>query len=248
VLFVFLGFYSCSESDDGEAGLPDFSNRQSSCENVVGWTGAFWDSANGIAVPLNGPLVLQNSGGTTGHPLPLLNIRIPAGYTGGEAIEPSIQAVGIDVVRNDGQAIYRWIPSSFVLQQVPSLDILSWQINKVFANFNFNGNFEVLCSSFRQQVFEGIPLEYNGRLIRFDGRLLQVYVITTYVAGGTAITISMVTAPEAEYENEIVNSWWPMNFEMFVRDDGNIVDQDGDGFTVLEDPDDTDPNVPVNQG
>lgn len=31
-------------------------------------------------------------------------------------------------------------------------------------------------------------------------------------------------------------------------DRGNIVGQDGDGFTVLEDPDDTDPNVPVNQG
>lgn len=247
VLCLF-GIFGCSQDDDGNP-QDSIPNRQSvACNNVVGWTGAYWDFANALPVPLNGPLFIPNPGQQFIHSqLPLLGFIIPDNYSAFEITNPQISAIGVDVVRNDNGAILRWLPNSFVLQTIPSQSVIANEINGLFSFYGFNGTPEVLCSEFKQEVFAGIPKEFNARLLRFGDRIAQVWVITTYVAGGTAIAISVATAPENEYETEIVNTFWPINFQLFVDDNGNIIDQDGDGFTVLEDRDDTDPNVPVNQ-
>jgi len=239
-----MGALSCSESDDGDGSI-DLSNRQSSCENAVGIAGAYWDFSNAIPVPLNGPPIIPNPGSQFIHSqLPLLGFIIPDNYNAFEITNPQTAALGVDVIRNDNNAIFRWIPNSFILQPIPSQSVIANEINGLFNFYGFNGTPEVICSEFKQEVFAGIPREFNARLLRFNGRIAQVWVITTYVAGGTAMAISVITAPEEQYENEIMNTFWPINYQLYVDDRGNIIDQDEDGFTVLEDPDDTNPNVP----
>ena len=243
LLFSMLIITSCS-SDDGN-NEPNIANRASSCQNAIGYAGLYWDFANALPTGLSQVPVIQNPGQQFVHSqLPLLGFTIPQGFTAFEINNPQTAALGVDVVRNDNQVLFRWIPSSSVFQQVPSQSVIANEINNLFAFYGFNGTPEVLCTEFKQQVFETIPMEFNARLLRFNGRIAQVWVITTYVAGSTFMTISVTTAPEAEYDAQVANTFLPINFQMYVSDSGGIVNNDMDGFDILRDPDDNDPNVP----
>ena len=78
----------------------------------------------------------------------------------------------------------------------------------------------------------------------FNGVVAQFWVIATYVAGGTSFAISVTTAPETEYEQQVLQTFLPLNYQLYVDTNGNVVDNDGDGWNVLVDPDDNNPNVP----
>lgn len=246
LLFVVLAFVlaSCS-SDDGDNNQ-NINNRQSSCVNAVGYTGLYWDFANARPTGLSQVPVIQNPGQQFIHSLqPLLGFTIPQGFTAFEVTEPQTQTIGVNVFRNDNEVLYRWIPSSTVIgQQIPSQNFIANEINTLFNFYGFNGTPEVLCSEFKQQVFATIPMEFNARLLRFNGRIAQVWVITTYAASSTYITVSVVTAPEAEYDTQVANTFLPINYQLYVNESGGIVDNDMDGFDILRDPDDNDPNVP----
>ncbi|WP_192938279.1 hypothetical protein [Flagellimonas hadalis] len=45
-----------------------------------------------------------------------------------------------------------------------------------------------------------------------------------------------------------MDTFLPINFQLFVGRDGTFVDNDNDGVPANEDPDDNNPNVPNNQG
>ena len=245
-----LLIYSCGK-EDNESGpnLNNLESRASSCLNVQGLTGLYWDFANALPTGLDQPALIQNPGQQFVHSqLPLLGFTMPQGFSAFEITDPQTAAIGVNVLRNDNAVVFRWIPNSFVLNQIPSQTIIANEINNMFSHFQFNGTPEVLCSQFKQQVFEGIPMEFNARLLRFGNVTGQVWVITTYVAGGTAMAISVTAAPSQEYENQVMSTFLPINYQLYVDDRGNIVDKDNDGFTLLEDPDDNDPNVPVPRG
>lgn len=244
---VCILFLCACSTDDGDAttGINAIANRQSSCENVLGYTGLYWDFANALPTGLSEVPVIQNPGDQFIHSqLPLLGFILPQNFTAFEITDPQTQAIGVNVFRNDNEVLFRWIPNSFILQNIPSQTVIANEINTMFSFYGFNGTPEVLCTAFRQQVFETIPMEFNARLLRFGDRIAQVWVITTYVAGGTAITISVTTAPENEYDAQVINTFLPFNFQLYVNDSGDIVDNDMDGFDILSDPDDNDPNVP----
>jgi len=233
---------SCS-SDDGSN---DIDNRESSCTDAVGYTGLYWDFANALPTGLSQVPVIQNPGQQFIHSqIPLLGFILPQDFTGFEITEPQTQTLGVNVFRDDNAVLFRWVPSSTIFQQaIPSQNVIANEINTLLNFYNFNGAPEVLCSEFKQEVFGSIPREFNARLLRFNNRIAQVWVITTYAAGNTYVTISVTTAPENEYDSQVINTFLPLNFQLYVNDNGDIVDQDGDGWTVLEDPDDNDPNVP----
>ncbi len=245
MLLIFtITILSCSSEDDNNE--QDISNRQSSCDNAVGYTGLYWDFANARPTGLSQVPVIQNPGQQFIHSLqPLLGFTIPQGFTAFELTDPQTQTIGVNVFRDDNAVLFRWIPSSSVIgQQIPSQNFIANEINNLFAFYGFNGTPEVLCSEFKQQVFATIPMEFNARLIRFNGRIAQVWVITTYAASSTYITTSVTTAPEAEYDTQVANTFLPINFQLYVNESGGIVDNDMDGFDILRDPDDNNPNVP----
>lgn len=245
-IFVFI-VSSCSKDDDSSNQNQNFAERASSCENIIGFSGGYWDLANGIPVPFPIFPTLQNPGDQFTHSqLPLLGFTIPQGFSAFEINDPQTTAIGVDVIKNDNSVIYRWLPNAFILQNISSQDIIASQINALFSFYGFNGTPEVLCTSFQEQIFEGIPRQFNARLLRFNGRIAQVYVTTTYVASGTAFSISISTATENEYESEVLQTFLPLVYQLYVDPNGNIVDNDGDGWNVLVDPNDNDPNVPGN--
>ncbi|WP_299111559.1 hypothetical protein [uncultured Winogradskyella sp.] len=248
IILVFLFFsatlLSCSSEDDNND--QNIDNRQSSCDNAIGYTGLYWDFANAKPTGLSQVPVIQNPGQQFIHSLqPLLGFTIPQGFTAFELTDPQTQTIGVNVFRNDNAVLFRWIPSSSVIgQQIPSQNFIANEINNLFAFYEFNGTPEVLCSEFKQQIFATIPMEFNARMLRFNGRIAQVWVITTYAAGSTYITTSVTTAPEAEYDTQVANTFLPINYQLYVNESGGIVDNDMDGFDILRDPDDNNPNVP----
>jgi len=246
LMVLLLILSSCSDDDGAVNNTQNITNRPSSCENAVGYAGLYWDFSNALPTGLSEVPLIQNPGQQFIHSLqPLLGFTIPQGFTAFEITDPQTQTIGVNVFRNDDQVLFRWVPQSTVLgQQIPSQSIIANEINTMLGFYGFNGTPEVLCTEFNQQIFATIPMEFNARLLRFDGRVAQVWVVTTYAASSTYITISVVTAPEAEYNAQVANTFLPINFQLYVNESGGIVDNDMDGFDILRDPDDNNPNVP----
>jgi hypothetical protein len=245
ILLILICVLTACSSDDNN-NTQNIDNRESSCINAVGYAGLYWDFANARPTGLSQVPIIENPGQQFIHSLqPLLGFTIPQGFTAFELTDPQTQTIGVNVFRNDNEVLFRWVPSSSVIgQQIPSQNFIANEINTMFNFYNYNGTPEVLCSEFKQQVFATIPMEFNARLLRFDGRIAQVWVITTYAASSTYITVSVVTAPEAEYDAQVANTFLPINYQLYVNESGGIVDNDMDGFDILRDPDDNDPNVP----
>ena len=215
--------------------------------NVTGYTGLYWDMANGDNAAfglLPGVPVISNPGGQFIHSQqPILGFILPQGFSAFESAGQNV--VGADVIRNDNQVVYRWVPLATVFQPlVPTQTIIEQEINNVLSFYGFEGQPEVLCSRTVQQN-NILPQEFNGRLIRFNGIIVQVWVIGTYVdgLGSTSFAISVSVAPEAEYETQVQETFLPFIFQLFVRPDGEFIDKDGDGFDNLIDPNDCDPNI-----
>ncbi|WP_418499234.1 hypothetical protein [Flagellimonas sp.] len=152
------------------------------------------------------------------------------------------------LVRNDDAVVFRWIPNTQLNGQVSATAIIANEINGVFAHYGFNGSPDVLCRTSANNSFEGIPSQFEARLLRFNGITAQVWVRSTYLAGGTFSAISVTSAPSNEYNAQVMDTFLPINFQLFVGRDGTFVDNDNDGVPANEDPDDNNPNVPNNQG
>lgn len=260
-LFIFaisvIIFSSCSTDDDTidqQQQQNVIANRTSTTctnpnpnPNVVGYTGLYWDMANGdntAYAQLPGVPVVQNPGGQFIHSQqPILGFTLPEGFSAFESAGQNV--VGADVIRNDNQVVYRWVPLATVFQPlVPTQTIIEQEINNVLSFFGFQGQPEVLCTRTVQQN-NILPQEFNGRLIRFNGMIAQIWVIGTYVdgVGSSSFAISVSVAPEAEYETQVQETFLPFIFQLFVRPDGEFIDKDGDGFDNLVDPNDCDPNI-----
>ncbi|WP_299217511.1 hypothetical protein [uncultured Dokdonia sp.] len=245
---IILSFASCSTDDDSmQAQANAIANRTSSCENVIGFTGLYWDMANGDNAAfglLPGVPVIQNPGGQFIHSeQPSLGFILPQGFSGFEVNEPF--TIGGDIIRADNQVVYRWTPLKTVLQPfVPTQVIIAEQINLMLDFYGFQGQPEVLCTRTAQQN-NILPQEFTGRLLRFNGIIAQVWVIGTYIEGSgtSSFAISISAAPEAEYEAQVQETFLPFIFQLFVRPDGEFIDKDNDGFDNLIDPNDCDPNI-----
>ena len=132
--------------------------------------------------------------------------------------------------------------------QVSAIAIIANEINAVFAHYGYNGSPDVLCRISANNSFEGIPSQFEAHLLRSNGITAQVWVRSTYLAGGTFSAISVTSAPSNEYHTQEMDTFLPINFQLFVGRDGTFVDNDNDGVPANEDPDDNNPNVPNNQG
>lgn len=257
-LLLSILILSCSTDDDNAMQMQTnaIANRTSTTctgtngnpnQNVTGYTGLYWDMANGDTVAygqLPGVPVIANPGGQFIHSQqPILGFILPQGFSAFETTEPT--SVGVNVLRNDNQVLYRWVPLITAFEPfVPTQTVIAQEINQMLSFYGFEGQPEVLCSRTIQQN-NILPQEFNGRLLRFNGMIAQVWVLGTYIEGSgtSSFAISVSVAPEAEYETQIQETFLPFIFQLFVRPDGEFIDNDGDGYDVLVDPDDNDPNV-----
>lgn len=258
-LLGFLGIVSCSTDDSTSQEQQQqnaIANRiATTCtgangtlnQNVIGFTGLYWDMANGNSAAyaqLPGVPVIANPGGQFIHSQqPLLGFTLPQGFSAFESVGQNV--VGADVIRNDNRVVYRWVPLATVFEPfVPTQTIIEQEINNMLSFFGFQGQPEVLCTRTAQQN-DILPQEFTGRLLRFNGMIAQVWVLGTYVegTGSSSFAISVSVAPQEEYETQVQETFLPFIFQLFVRPDGEFIDKDGDGFDNLVDPNDCDPNV-----
>ena len=248
-LLIFLTvLFSCS-SDDGDGNNNIQGVNSQICANSTGPEAIYWDFAHSIPAPLNSVPVISNPGQQFVHSLhPLIGFTIPQGFSAFEITDAQTGTLGVNVLRNDNNVVFRYIPNTQVAGQVSSTAIIANEINAMFAHYGFNGTPDVVCTTTANTSFEGIPSQFSARLLRFGGITAQVWVRSTFIAGGTFSAISVTSAPTQEYNNQVMNTFLPINFQLFVGRDGGFVDNDNDGVPANQDPDDNNPNVPNNNG
>jgi hypothetical protein len=250
VLFTaFILVSSCSKDETEETASSLKTAKSQICVNVQGASAIYWDFSHGLPTSLTQVPLLKNPGQQFVHSqLPLLGFTIPQGFNAFEVSNPLTATLGVNVVRNDNNVVYRWVPNTRVFGTVSTTAIIANEINNMFAHYGFNGTPEVLCTTTSNTTFEGIPMTFTARLLRFGNITGQVWVRSTFIAESTFSTISVTAAPTGEFDTQVFDTFLPINFQLYVGSGGSPEDKDGDGFSVLEDPDDNDPNVPKNQG
>ena len=221
---------SCSKDDNNDNN--QIQNFQSSiCNNISGAQAVYWDYSHGLAVPLTQIPAIVNPGGYFIHgQYPALGFQMPAGFTGQEVYIPQTQTIGVNVIRNDNNVVWRYVPSSTFAGQVGINDILASEINSMFAFYGFNGTPEVVCTTTSQQNMGVFNVFFGARLLRFGNMTALVWARnmfdTTLNATFTAVSVSV--APTAEFDNHVVNTFMPISFQLLVIDDA-VRDSDLDG-------------------
>lgn len=243
--FVFI--VSCKSNDNNNVTANQdntLQNFQSSfCSGITGPKGAYWDFGHGKTLPLTQIPVIKNPGSQFIHSqLPYLSLTLPVGFSAIEVNDPSTQAIGVNVVRNDGLVAWRYVPSMTILGNVNATDVMAQEINSIFANFNFNGNYTVLCSSSDSTTENGFFIQAEARLVQFGDMTTQVgiRVMKSAAAGASFITIYTVFAPTSEYDTQVMETFLPFTYQLFVNPDNTLSDRDNDGVPDVYDsaPDD----------
>lgn len=252
IALLSLIYFSCSKDNEGGGGnnnsvLQGFNSQV--CANVQGPSAAYWDFAHSIPLPLTEIPLVKNPGQQFIHSqFPLLGFVMPQGFRAEEVTDPLTGTIGVNVLRNDNNVVFRWVPNTQAAGQVSATTIIANEINAMFAHYGFNGTPDVVCTTMANTSFEGIPSQFTARLLRFGGITGQVWVRSTFIAGSTFSAISVTSAPSVEYDSQVAEAFLPLNYQLFVGRDGEFVDNDNDGVPANEDPDDNNPNVPNNNG
>lgn len=251
VIFISILIFFVIGCSDNSTNSTD--NLQSEiCVNVSGIEALFWDIMNGVPrgdIP-GGVPTINNPGGTYGHPaVPLLGFQYPAGYT--PQTDPTQNAIGVNVIRNDGQSLWRRSQIA-ILNPVRARDVVATEINTVLNFFGGNANqIQVVCTNEGtppvNQLAPGFAAEFSNRFIRFGNISAVITANITFTPTGlTSIVIQKTAAPTNQFENEIMNTFLPISYQLLFTGGGER-DSDGDGVPDNRDlcPN-TPPGTPVN--
>ncbi len=226
---------SCSKSDDdNQQQQGPFENFTSSiCPNATGPAGLYWDYANALPVPLTEVPTIQNPGQQFVHSgYPLLGFQMPQGYRAEEISSNNPPILGVNVLRNDNQVLWRYIPLLSLSGQVGINDVVAFEVNSMFDFYNFNGNFNVLCTETKTSTTSGFQLTFSARLIQFGNFTGLVWVNTVYApsTNTTSVAASVSAAPTSEFNNVVFETYLPISFQLLFIDREGERDSDLDGF------------------
>ncbi|MBA3985569.1 MAG: hypothetical protein H0X63_03115 [Flavobacteriales bacterium] len=217
---------SCSsDSNDDVNTLNNFSSAL--CADIAGPTAGYWDSVHGFPLPLTEVPTIVNPGGQFIHSqYPALGFQMPQGYNG---FENQI-GLGVNMVRNDNQVVWRYVPGLTAPGQVPVTDLLTIEINQLFAFYNFNGNFNVVCAENVSVPQGDFIINSSSRLLRFEN-ITAVIAVNTYFSqslGSTFGTVQLASGPTVEFDNLIMEVFLPIHWQLlFIDRDQTDSDLDG---------------------
>lgn len=236
LLFLFLASCSNDGTNDNNDAINNFTSQI--CNNVNGATAVYWDYAHGLPTPLTQIPVLADIGGNYIHSqYPPLSFPLPQGYSGFDApTDPLSATIGVNVIRNDNAVVWRYVPSTRFIGVGNINDIMASEINQMFGFYGFNGNFEVLCAENQTGNQDGIIIMFSSRLIRFGNTTALVWVRAHYFESINTfyVSTSISAGPTAEYNNLVMNIFFPLSFQLLVIDN-NVRDSDLDGFPDNQD-------------
>ena len=231
-----LLLWGCKKSSNN--GSKNAANATSHiCGNVTGIEAIYWDLMNGVPrtdIPGGVPKI-ATIGGTYSHPsFPLLSFIYPPGYT--PQTDPTSGAVGVNLIRNDNQAIWRYTSIFYSGSTTPQA-VLNSEVTQLKAFLKSTGAVSTVCS--QQSSLPraaGITSNIASAYITFDSFSAAINITITTETGLGAEQINIVTtaAPTNQFANEISKTFLPIDYQLLYTGGGEI-DSDGDGY-----PDSTD--------
>ncbi len=238
ILITILVVISCKKNEDP---LQTINNVPSQiCSDVTGITGLYWDLSNGIPrsdIP-GGVPTIKNPGGTFSHSvLPLLGFQYPAGYNPVELSNASTQLVGVNVLRNDNNVLWRYYSASFG-GQTNADQINQIEVNTFLNGFGFNSNqVQVICSnSPAPQQTSVLFTTFSSLLIQVGNMTAQFVATVNYEAdlNVSFYNVQVCFAPSNEYETVVMSAFLPIQWQLLYSGEGYL-DSDGDGVADKND-------------
>lgn len=212
------------------------------CTDIVGPEAIYWDVRNSVPrgdLP-GGVPTIKNLGGQFTHPgFPLLGFTYPTGWAPETLTDPSGTTVGVNLLRQDNQAIYRWV-SYQAANFVSVEDVLTFEINGMLDFFGNPGTIQRVCiNQATDNSLGNIVRSAASRLIRAGNLSAIVNVNLTYVDGlpTTFINVQITAGPTAEFNTLIVDTFLPIDWQMLINPSDSSVfdDSDGDGVNDVYD-------------
>jgi hypothetical protein len=232
VLACGLLFYTCKKDNNGNDTKTDAKLTSHICQEITGVEAVYWDLMNGVPrtdIPGGLPKI-ATVGGTYSHPsFPLLSFIYPPGYT--PYTDQTSGAVGVNLIRNDNKSIWRYT-SIFVNSSVTASQVVSNEVAQLKSFFKSTAAVTTLCS--QQGTLPraaGITTSNASVFITFDNFTAAIDVTITSETGLGAVQINIVTtaAATADFENEILHTYLPIDYELLYTGNGDL-DSDGDGY------------------
>jgi hypothetical protein len=209
-----------------------------SCAGVTGVPALYWDFMAG-AIRTDYPETyrfLPYVGAPFIHPQqPLYSFTYPPGWNAVMLTDPSLQLTGANVVRGDGNAVWRRL--NYTVRGIVGVNtFIADELNAMVTNLGLNGPFDVRCTA--NVTDPGTGREAAGRLVNVDGFTANLTVQTfpsNLLGGNTSVFIQLAVAPTAEYDATTVNVFFPLSGQLLFGggsspnqcEDGE--DNDGDG-------------------
>lgn len=224
----------------GSASQPQPGNfdgaRSLSCSNPTGLEALYWDFMNGIIrtdYPDTWRFLPYAPGSSFIHPVqPLYSFIYPSHWTLEPLTNPASQLTGANVIRPDGQAVWRRL--NYTLGgAVSATDALNSELQGMLGFLGNPGQVQTVCF-----------IEDAGRsaaLVR-AGEFTANLSVQAFTSGGlTVIFAQVAVAPTADYAFTALNAFFPLSGQMNLGggssdpecSDG--VDNDGDGQTDYPD-------------
>lgn len=222
---------SCSKEDADNNTMQSQNFRSAICNNVVGAEAVYWDYAHGLLTGLSQIPTISNPGTQFIHSqYPALGFQMPAGFTGVEISVPQTQTIGVNIIRNDNDVVWRYIPSTTIQGQVGINDVLASEINGMFSFYGFTGTPQVLCTTTQQENLSVFTVFFGARLMRFGEHTALVWARNMYDAtlNMTFTSISLSVARTAEFNIQVMETFMPISFQLLYIDN-NVRDSDLDG-------------------
>lgn len=224
---------SCS-SDSNNNNTNNLDNFTTDlCTNISGPTAAYYDNAHGRAIPLSQIPTIANPGQQFIHSqYPALGFTMPQGYSG---FETQI-GLGVDVVRNDGLTIWRYVPGLTSLSQVNILDIVASEVALLRQRYNYNGQIGVTCTQNFTQPQGNFIASLSSRVLDFAG-IRAVISINSYFEpslGSTFAAVTVASGPANEFDNLVMDVFLPIHWQLLIIDN-SVRDSDLDGTPDSQD-------------
>lgn len=246
LLLFLVGCGSAQGPGGGGGGPKRFEGAVSqSCAQVTGMRALYWDFMLGAMrtdYPETYRLLPYVGSPFTHQAQPLYSFMFPPGWSAFALTDPSLQLMGANVVRADGQAVWRRLNLT-ASGNIGAELVIGNELDQMTTNLGLSGQFQVLCA-LPVQVEPGTGSEASAVLVDADGftAMIQTQVYRSAVPGTSVVFIQMAVAPQAQFDEAAYNVFFPLSGQMLPGggsgepecNDG--VDNDGDG--KIDYPDD----------
>ncbi|WP_114749850.1 hypothetical protein [Pleomorphovibrio marinus] len=233
-LFLALTLLSCSGNEaDPRVDLSRVSSQI--CQNSMGTEGLYWDILNGVPrgdIPGGLPTVANIGGNYIHSGYPPLGFIYPSGYRPVELRQEFPQLVGVNMLRNDDQSLWRYVNQTF-LGPADASQVVEFELNE-FLQF-VGGNqqqMQVICTNAgTQQPIPTIVATNQSLLVRVQG-FTALFVVGVNFAtdlGVSFISTQVSFAPTEQFDQEVLGAFLPIHWQLLVRERGEWSDRDGDG-------------------